>query len=189
MLIEKHVDNIGGNADFREKLTRFMVDRQSFEEFVEFFRRVKSAVYYDTLVNISTFHTGARFDSLNEILIQEPKDDIGVAGSSASANGICSKVELTIDGNQVLCNEVIQVLRTEKKLTNAAYALEREKAVNDNSDVFLLITRRPVTKNFLLPDRCGVVSQSEFEHYFGPFASRAYRSFRGPPGKQTKTTK
>ncbi|KAE8971312.1 hypothetical protein PR003_g27971 [Phytophthora rubi] len=58
-------------ANFDEHLTRIMLGWPRFEEFVAFYRRVKSMVYCGTPVKLSTFHSGARFDPVHGILINE----------------------------------------------------------------------------------------------------------------------
>eukprot|EP00644_Phytophthora_capsici_P006305 jgi/Phyca11/569447/estExt2_Genewise1.C_PHYCAscaffold_320358 len=105
-----------------------------------------------------------------------------INGTRASAGNLFMTVELTnFGGQQVKCNEVIQCkfLHTKAKFDEDVYAAEREKAVDD-SDVFLLITPSSVDE-FDLPPKCGIVSEKEFRQYFGPFASRAFRSILAPP--------
>ncbi|DBA03653.1 TPA: hypothetical protein N0F65_006832 [Lagenidium giganteum] len=112
---------------------------------------------------------------------------IVINGSSASAGAIFMRVQLTIRGkHQRQRTEVIQckLLQTKQKISRKTYVEERAKAVNE-SDVFLLITSGDVTEELPLPARCGIVSKKEFGRYFGPFASRAYRSFLGPPNINT----
>ncbi|KAK1930433.1 hypothetical protein P3T76_014104 [Phytophthora citrophthora] len=109
-------------------------------------------------------------------------DTVIINGTSAQAGDLFMGIELTtIGGQQVQCNEVIQCkfLHTKAKFKEETYAEEREKAVDD-SDVFLLITSSPVAK-FDPPPRCGIVSIEDFPQYFGPFASRAFRSLLAPP--------
>ncbi|EGZ28919.1 hypothetical protein PHYSODRAFT_440456, partial [Phytophthora sojae] len=76
--------------------------------------------------------------------------------------------------------EVIQCKYVKRKINETLFFQERAKAVGD-SDVFLLITSVRLTTQFSLPPRCGVVSYDEFREYFGPYASRAFRSFLDPP--------
>ncbi|OQR89637.1 crinkler (CRN) domain-containing protein [Thraustotheca clavata] len=221
MLMRKLPKKRGEVDSFDEHLTRSVLVWQRFEQFVSFYRRVKSIAYCQTPVELSTFHAGARFGSVNGVLIEElqPRtvveavhqhdsksgvedstfftnrdggvnvsemNTIVINGASASAGDIFMRVQLMIDDQQVQCNEVIQckLLQTKQKINEAMYAKERTKAVNGDSDVFLLITPAQATE-FALPPLCGIVSTNEFDQYFGPFASRAYRSFLEPPNINT----
>lgn len=111
---------------------------------------------------------------------------IVINGTSASDGDLFMRVQLAVGGQQVQCNEVIQckLLQTNQKVNEDTYVKERAKEVNVSTDVFLLVTPAQATK-FALPLRCGIVSTSEFGRYFGPFASRAYRSFLEPPDFNT----
>jgi hypothetical protein len=44
---------------------------QRFEQFVAFYRRVKSIAFCDSTVPLSEFHAGARFGEIDGIWIQE----------------------------------------------------------------------------------------------------------------------
>ncbi|KAE8984872.1 hypothetical protein PR003_g20167 [Phytophthora rubi] len=71
MLLRTLPKTSGAVADFDEHLTRTMLGWPRFEEFVAFYRRVKSMVYWGTPVKLSTFHSGARFGPIHCILINE----------------------------------------------------------------------------------------------------------------------
>ncbi|KAG7375252.1 hypothetical protein PHYPSEUDO_002252 [Phytophthora pseudosyringae] len=108
---------------------------------------------------------------------------IVINGDSASAGDLFMRVRLIVGNEQVQCNEVIQckLLQTKQKMSKATYEKEKAKAMKGSSDVFLLITSAELADCFALPPRCGIVSKDEFVQYFGPFASRAYRSLLEPP--------
>ncbi|EGZ24383.1 hypothetical protein PHYSODRAFT_325506 [Phytophthora sojae] len=109
-------------------------------------------------------------------------DSIVINGTSAPAGDLFSLVQLIIgDQQQAPCNEVLQckLLQSKRKITAEMYEEEMQKAVDQNVDVFLLITAAEAD-SFPLPPRCGLVSKSEFDEYFGLFACRAYRSFQAP---------
>ncbi|ETP50800.1 hypothetical protein F442_03975 [Phytophthora nicotianae P10297] len=221
MLMRKLLKKLGEVDNFDEHLTRSVLVWQRFEQFVAFYRRVKSIAYSETPVPLSTFHAGARFGAIHNILITElssrtvveaihqqdtksgpdnstcftnrdggvkvsAMNTIVINGASASAGDLYMRVQLTVGDQQVKCNEVIQckLLQTKQKINDDTYAKERAKAVNGSSDVFLLVTPAQATE-FALPPRCGIVSSNEFGRYFGPFASRAYRSFLEPPNINT----
>lgn len=222
MLIRKHPNKGGDAVTFDKHLTRSVMVWQQFEHFVAFYRGVKSIVYCDGPVALSTFHAGARFGPIDQICIRErsPRkvvesssqlvtkcvlndltcftncgkvvkvsdmNTIIINGASAPAGDILMGVQLMIGDKEVRCNEVIQckLVQTKKKITKERYDKEVAKAANVNSDVFLLITTAQVTDQFVLPARCGIVSKDEFRQYFGPFASRAYRSLLDPPNINT----
>ncbi|GLE02973.1 hypothetical protein PINS_up011852 [Pythium insidiosum] len=114
---------------------------------------------------------------------------IVINGAGAPAGDILMRVQLTVGGQQVQSNEVIQckLLQSGDKVNETSYAsyvIEKKKAVNKSSDVFLLVTPAEATE-FGLPPRCGIVSANEFGRYFGPFASRAYRIVQEPPNINT----
>jgi len=221
MLMRNIPRKVGEIDNFDEHLTRSVLVWQRFEQFVAFYRRVKSIAYHGILVDLGTFHSGARFSQINGNKITElnprkvveavkqhdtksgsndltcltnrdgsiivsAKDTIIINGPGAPAGDIFMGIQLTIGARQVECNEVIQckLLQTKQKITEEMYNIEREKAVNKTSDVFLLITTAEAN-GFDLPARCGIVSKKEFEKYFGPFATRAYRSFQDPPNINT----
>ncbi|DAZ93868.1 TPA: hypothetical protein N0F65_008134 [Lagenidium giganteum] len=71
MLMRKLPKKRGEVDSFDEHLTRSVVVWQRFEQYVAFYCRVKSIAYCETPVELSTFHTGARFGSVNGILIEE----------------------------------------------------------------------------------------------------------------------
>ncbi|POM80159.1 LOW QUALITY PROTEIN: Crinkler (CRN) domain containing hypothetical protein, partial [Phytophthora palmivora] len=86
--------------------------------------------------------------------------------------------EFHVGKKQVQCNEVMRckLLQTDEKIDEE---LTSKNAKTPDSDVLILITLAEAT-TFDLPPRCGLVSKNEFEQYFGPFASRAYRSLLEP---------
>ncbi|GMF23225.1 unnamed protein product [Phytophthora lilii] len=106
-----------------------------------------------------------------------------VNADHAAAGDIFMRVHLTDGNRQIHSNEVIQCKFTERnqKIDRAYYEKERTKAVNNASDVFLLIAPSDLVEPFDLRKRCGIVSKAEFNDYFGPFASRAYRSLFEAP--------
>ncbi|KAJ8550531.1 hypothetical protein ON010_g10539 [Phytophthora cinnamomi] len=223
MLLRKIPKRLSGGDNFSDYLARFVLSWQRFEKFVAFYRRVKSIAYCgETPIDLSTFHAGAHFGTIDGISIKESNarkvveatnqhitksnappsmiftdlgdnvdvsemDTVVINGASALAGDIFSRVQLLIgkQQRQILCNEVLQCkLLKKEKLTEATYHSEMKKAV-DTVDVFLLITTAEKATDFPLPPRCGVVSKSEFERYFGPFASRAYQSLVHPPNINT----
>ncbi|KAG7376546.1 hypothetical protein PHYPSEUDO_013157 [Phytophthora pseudosyringae] len=112
---------------------------------------------------------------------------IVINGDSASAGDLFMRVRLIVGNEQVQCIEVIQckLLQTKQKMSKATYEKEKAKGMKGSSDVFLLITSAELADCFTLPPRCGIVSKDEFVQYFGPFASRAYRSLLQPPNINT----
>nr|ALV13261.1 CRN112c [Phytophthora sojae] len=221
LLMQKLPKKLGEVDNFDDHLTRTVLVWQRFEQFVAFYRRVKSIAYCETPVALSGFHAGARFGAIQDIIITEPTsrtvvealrqedtksssddstcftnrdggvkisdmDTIVINGASASAGDLFMRVQLKVGRQNVQCNEVIQckLLQTKQKIDEDAYAKERAKAANESSDVFLLVTPAQATE-FDLPPRCGLVSANDFGRYFGPFTSRAYRSFLEPPNINT----
>ncbi|KAK1944393.1 hypothetical protein P3T76_004305 [Phytophthora citrophthora] len=143
-------------------------------------RKVLEAVcQYETKSGSGIYECTTHRDSNKKL---SDMNTIILNGPSATAGDLFMSIELTTGCRQVLCNEVLQckLLQTKKKLRESDYAKERDKAVNLNSDVFLLITSGGTNK-FGLSPRCGLVSIAEFQQYFDPFASRAYRRFLVPP--------
>lgn len=59
--------------NFNGHLTRSVLEWQPFEQFVAFYRRVKSIAYCMTPVSLPEFHTGAHFGATDGILITEPR--------------------------------------------------------------------------------------------------------------------
>ncbi|KAF1782670.1 hypothetical protein GQ600_25718 [Phytophthora cactorum] len=213
---------LGEVDNFDKHITRSVLVWQRFEQFVAFYRRVKSIAFCEIPVTLSEFHAAARFGAIDGILIQEPHrravvesinqhdtksvsedstcftnrvDDVKLSemktivinGASASAGDLFMRVRLIIGNKQVQCNEVIQceLLQTKQKMNKATYEKEQAKGMKGNSDVFLLITSAKLLEHFALPPRCGIVSKDEFVQYFGPFASRTYRSLLEPPNINT----
>jgi len=76
-------------------------------------------------------------------------------------------------------------LRRSGHFITATYEKEQAKGVEGNSDVFLLITSAQLSADVALHPRCGIVSKDKIRQYFGPFASRAYRSLLDPPNINT----
>ncbi|EGZ27799.1 hypothetical protein PHYSODRAFT_554186 [Phytophthora sojae] len=198
LLMQKLPKKLGEVDNFDDHLTRTVLVWQRFEQFVAFYRRVKSIAYCETPVALSGFHAGARFGAIQDIIITEPTSRTVVEAlrqedtksssddSTASAGDLFMRVQLKVGRQNVQCNEVIQckLLQTKQKIDEDAYAKERAKAANESSDVFLLVTPAQATE-FDLPPRCGLVSANDFGRYFGPFTSRAYRSFLEPPNINT----
>jgi hypothetical protein len=220
-LMKKLPKKVGEVDNFDEHITRSVLVWQRFEQFVAFYRRVKSIAFCGTSVALSDFHAGARFGSIDGIWIYEPhprmvveavrqhdtksiSEDlplftnrdggvklsemktIVINGASASSGDVFTRVRL-VGSQQVECNEVIQckLFQTKQKMNNATYQKELAKGVKGDLDVFLLITSAQLSDDVALPPRCGVVSKDEFLEYFGPFASRAYRSLLEPPNINT----
>lgn len=69
MLMRKLPKRLGEADNVNEHLTRSVLVWQRFEQFVAFYRRVKSIAYCETPVLLSEFHTGARFGATDDILI------------------------------------------------------------------------------------------------------------------------
>jgi len=220
ILLVMMVRSIGELKKFNEHFTRSVLAWQRVEQFVALYRQVKSIVYRKIPVDLSTFHSGACFGSINGIVIRESNSRtveaahhhdtksgyedstcftirVGsvtvsdtytnvINGSSTSAGDIFMRIRLTMGDQEVECNEVIQckLLKSKQNINAEMYENERAKAVNKNSDVFLLITSAHADE-FALPARCGIVSSNEFDEYFGPFAGRAYQSFMEPPNINT----
>jgi hypothetical protein len=72
-----------------------------------------------------------------------------------------------------IVREVGQRKFIRKRLTQAMYDEEREKSAG-RDDIFLLYTTTKISDGLKLPDRSGVVDESCWNSYFGPFAGRAY---------------
>jgi hypothetical protein len=53
------------------------------------------------------------------------------------------------------------------------YDKERDKAAGSD-DIFMLYTKTEVSGDLALPDSSGLVDNSCWDFYFGPFAGRAY---------------
>jgi DNA uptake protein ComE-like DNA-binding protein len=221
-LMRRIPTKVGEVDNFDEHITRSVMVWQRFEQFVAFYRRVKSIAFCDSTVPLSEFHAGARFGAIDGIWIQElhPRKvveainqhdtksiavnstcftnregvvnvsemrTIVINGASASAGDLFMRVRLLVGSQPVECNEVIQckLFQAKQKMNNATYVKEQAKGVEGNSDVFLLITSAQLSADVALPPRCGIVSKDEFHQYFGPFASRAYRSLLDPPNINT----
>ncbi|KAE8964266.1 hypothetical protein PR002_g29027 [Phytophthora rubi] len=195
MLLRVLPKTAGDLNNFNEHFTRTMWGLQQFEQFVAFYRRVKSMVYCGAPVKLSTFHSGARFGPIDGIRIKElqPRrvvesstqqvsrsgsddsfltkrhdavkvshmDTIVVKGAGASGD-ISMQIQLMNGNREIVCNEVVQckLMQRNQKMNKARYEEERAKAVDVNTDVFLLITTSDdVTDPFGLPERCGIVSK------------------------------
>jgi len=80
------------------------------------------------------------------------KDTIIINGPGASAGNIYMQIQLAIGNQEVECNKVIQckLLQSNQKITAKMYENEQAKAVNEDSDVFLLITSAQADE-FALP--------------------------------------
>ncbi|EEY60758.1 crinkler (CRN) domain-containing protein [Phytophthora infestans T30-4] len=117
-----------------------------FDQFVAFYRRVKSIIYCDLPVSLAMAHRGARFGSIDGIVVKEPKAHLGLFQQSQNSDSkyirdVCdlsTRVQLTIDGREVQCNEVIRckAQETKQRVNEVTYAKERAEAVNESSDVF-----------------------------------------------------
>ncbi|GMF33686.1 unnamed protein product [Phytophthora lilii] len=212
MMLIKSIPKVIGEVDnFEYHITTSGLSWQRFEQFVAFYRRVKSIAFYGYPVLLSEFHAGARFGAIDRLSIHEEvqrtvveavnqletksgsKDSlictnrhgsvdismmstVVINADHAAAGDIFMRVHLTDGNRQIHSNEVIQCKFTERnqKIDRAYYEKERAKAVNNTSDVFLLVTCGDVVEPFDLRKRCGIVSKAEFIDYFGPFASRAF---------------
>ncbi|KAG9402539.1 hypothetical protein AC1031_007149 [Aphanomyces cochlioides] len=120
MLVQNLAKKLG---EVDEHLTHSMFVWQPFEQFVAFYRRVKSIVYCETAVGLLSFHAGARFGSVNGVVVEELRprtiveavqqqdtksgvdaskmNTIVINGVSASAGNISMRVQLMINGQQV----------------------------------------------------------------------------------------
>ncbi|KAG1711952.1 hypothetical protein DVH05_009192 [Phytophthora capsici] len=154
------------------KIDGVMITERSPREVVEASHQHKTKSSSGVSLVTTDQHGDVKVSDMKTIIIND---------TSNLAGDLFMTVELTIDGQQVQRNEVIQYkfLRTKAKFEEDVYAAERQKAVDD-SDVFLLITLSPVDE-FDLPPKCGIVSKEEFRQYVGPFATRAYRCLLAPP--------
>ncbi|KAE8881653.1 hypothetical protein PF003_g34293 [Phytophthora fragariae] len=94
-------------------------------------------------------------DHRGELDISETKTII-INGTSASTADVFSQVQLIIDKRQVQCNEVIQckLVQAKQKLTESTYLEEMLRTVDEDLDVFLLITPAEATE-FPLPPHAG----------------------------------
>jgi hypothetical protein len=72
MLMRKIPKKLDEADNFDEHLTRSVLVWQRLEEFVAFYRRVKSIAHCETPVKLSTIYAGARFGAIQGILIIEP---------------------------------------------------------------------------------------------------------------------
>ncbi|KAG9411203.1 hypothetical protein AC1031_016841 [Aphanomyces cochlioides] len=117
----------------------------------------------------------------------EELNTIVINGTSAPTGDLFMRIQLVVGNDKVRCNEVIQckLVQSKQKMNKATYDKEQTKGITGSSDVFLLITSGELTDQFALPPRCGIVSKGEFIQYFGPFASRAYRSLLEAPNINT----
>ncbi|KAH9181777.1 hypothetical protein AeNC1_000001 [Aphanomyces euteiches] len=122
MLVQNLAKKLG---EVHELFTHSMFVWQPFEQFVAFYRRVKSIVFCETPVGLLSFHAGARFGSVNRVVIEELQpctiveavqqqdtksgvdeskmNTIVINGADALAGNICMRVQLMIDGQQVKC--------------------------------------------------------------------------------------
>ncbi|KAH9097057.1 hypothetical protein Ae201684P_011786 [Aphanomyces euteiches] len=71
ILMRRLPKELGEVDNFNEHITRSGLVWQRFEQFVAFYRRVKSIAYCQIPVELSTFHAGARFGSVNGVDIEE----------------------------------------------------------------------------------------------------------------------
>jgi hypothetical protein len=102
-------------------------------------------------------------------------------GQSAGAGDFFLSIEIPTqrDPNrrrlpdEIVCEVGQCKLIREKKLTQNTYDAERNKSAGPD-DIFILYTSTNVSDGFVLPDRSGLVDESCWDSYFGPFTGRAY---------------
>jgi len=108
-------------------------------------------------------------------------------GTSAAAGDFFLNIEIptqwTPNGRGSLgkvVREVGQCKLVRNNLTKATYDKERNKSAGPD-DVFILYTQTKTPDDFALPDRSGVVDESCWDSYFGPFSGRAYIALNHEP--------
>jgi hypothetical protein len=100
-------------------------------------------------------------------------------GDSAPAGDFFLNIKLFSGHNRKrkrssqVIREIGQCKLITRQLTQADYNAERKKAAS-SQDFFMLYTTSDSKSDLVLPDRYGLVDQSCWESYFGPFAGRAY---------------
>ncbi|CAG8631663.1 229_t:CDS:1, partial [Paraglomus occultum] len=130
-------------------------------------------------------------------LVQCDKEQVNVAncehciinGYSASAGDIFLGIEYanTKTGTNTKALEVHQCKLVKNNVSQKLYEAEREKSMNSNrKDVFILYTCGKA--NVSPPSGCAIVSQENWNSYFGPFAGRAFKyAVTGPVNVNTGT--
>ncbi len=71
MLAQKILTKLSDTDNFYGHLSGSILVWQRFEQFVALYRRVKSIAYREIPVALSTFHTGARFGPIKDLVIKE----------------------------------------------------------------------------------------------------------------------
>jgi len=136
---------------------------------------------------VKTKHSGTlnADDQLSHVILNAPSAAAGdfflsietSAQRSPNRRGSLSKI----------VREVGQGKLIRKKLTQAMYKAEREKAAGPN-DIFMLYTPTESSDDLALPDRSRLVDKSCWDSYFGPCAGRAYRAWENHGSKGQKKT-
>ena len=87
-----------------------------------------------------------------------------INASGGLAADIFLKIKLVKDGSTECVLETIQCKHEQETMTEKRFEEERIKAAAGTSNLFLLITTGPSNK-FVLPDRSGIVSPSNFTEF------------------------
>ena len=64
----------------------------------------------------------------------------------------------------------------QKDINQTTYDMERKKSAGPN-DIFILYSQSNVSKDFVLPDRSGLVDGLCWKDYLGIFSGRAYMAY------------
>ena len=107
-----------------------------------------------------------------------------INGNSAQAGDFFLSIQ-TPPASKIV-REIGQCKFIQKKLSKKDYDDERKKSAGED-DIFIVYAPKGVSSDVELQDRCGIVDDSRWKEYFGPFTGRAYLSLESSSSKKRKT--
>ena len=84
-----------------------------------------------------------------------------------------------------IVREIGQCKLIQNKMSKNGYDHERNKSAGEN-DIFMLYAPKGVSHDVKLSDRCGIIDDSCWKDYFGPFSSRSYLSLESSSKKSKR---
>jgi len=109
------------------------------------------------------------------------KTDAQLSHLFVNAGDIFISIETPSEGKIV--REIGQCKFIQNTLSNKDYDQERKKSAGPD-DIFIVYSPKGISHDVTLPDRCGIVDDSCWKNYFGPFSGRAYLSWESGSKKR-----